>query len=100
MLQLKDIYQLELAKFMLKASRNDLPHGLNQIFTPISVLHRYPTSSSRKRVFYKPKANKAIYNNWISSTGIRLWGTIDPKLKILSYNAFKKAYRSQIIDNY
>ena len=100
MLQLKDIFQIELAKFMLKASRNDLPHGLNQFFTPISALHRYPTSSSRKRVFYKPKANKAIYNNWISSTGIRLWETIDPKLKILSYNAFKKAYRSQIIDNY
>ena len=99
-LQLKDIFQLELAKFMQKATNNDLPKNLNQMFTPISSIHRYPTSSSRKRVFVKPKANKSAYRNWISSTCISLWESIDPKLKKLSYGAFKKSYKSHILDNY
>ena len=99
-LQLKDIFQLELGKFMYKATNNALPQGLNKMFTPITSIHRYPTSSSRKRVFVTPKTNKSIYRNWISSTGITLWESIDPKLKNMSYNAFKKSYRSFIIDNY
>ena len=99
-LQLKDIFQLELGKFMFKATNNALPQGLNKMFTPIASIHRYPTSSSRKRVFVKPKTNKSVYRNWISSTGITLWESIDPKLKTMSYNTFKKSYRSFIIDNY
>ena len=72
-LQLKDIFQLELGKFMFKATNNALPQGLNKMFTPIASIHRYPTLSSRKRVFVKPKTNKYVYRNWISSTGITLW---------------------------
>ena len=82
-LQLKDIFQLELAKFMQKATKNDLLKNLNQMFTPISSIHRYPTSSSRKRVFVKPKANKSAYRNWISSTGISLWFT--DLIKIMAF---------------
>ena len=100
LLQLKDIFHLELAKFMHCASSNDLPHNLNQMFTRISSLHRYPTSSSRNRVFSKPTARKAIYRNWISSTGITLWEKVDPLLKKHSYVSFKKAYRVHIMDNY
>ena len=99
-LQLNDIFQLELAKFMHRASSDDLPQNLNHMFTCISSVHRYPTSSSRKRVFVKPLTNKAIYRNWISSTGISLWEKIDPALKKMSYLSFKKAYRSHIIDCY
>ena len=100
LLQLKDIYHLELAKFMYKATNNELPQNLNRMFVPISSIHRYPTSSSRKRVFVRPKANKSAYSNWISSTGISLWESIGPKLKKLSHFAFKKAYKSHILDNY
>ena len=71
-LQLKDIFQLELGKFIYKATNNALPQGLNKMFTPITSIHRYPTSSSRKRVFVTPKTNKSVYRNWISSTGITL----------------------------
>ena len=100
MLQLKDIFHLELAKFMHKAANKNLPSNLNKMFTPITSIHRYPTSSSRKRVFVKPIANKALYSNWISSTGITIWESIDPKLKKLNYSAFKKSYRSHLLENY
>ena len=99
-LQLNDIFQLELAKFMHRTSNDDLPQNLNQLFTRITSVHRYPTSSSRNRVFVKPITNKAIYRNWISSTGISLWEKIDHPLKKTSYLSFKKAYRNHIIDSY
>ena len=99
-LQLKEIYELELAKFMHRAANGDLPENLNQMFTRISSTHRYPTSSSRKRVFVKPITKKSVYSNWISSSGITLWETISPDLKGKSFLAFKKAYRSYLIDNY
>ena len=100
LLQLKDIAQLELAKFMHQATNNNLPHNLNEIFTRISSIHRYPTSSSRKRVFVKPLAQKSVYNNWISSTGITLWQNVDPVLKSLNYIPFKKSFRKHLIDQY
>ena len=99
-LQLKDIFQLELAKFMHKAVNDTLPKKLNEMFTPISSVHRYPTSSSRKRIFVKPIAQKAAYSNWISSTGITLWEKIDPNLKCLNPIPFKKSFKKQLIDNY
>ena len=100
LLQLKDIFKLELAKFMHQANYDNLPHNLNKIFTRISSVHRYPTSSSRNRVFVKPLAKKSAYNNWMSSTGITLWESIDPALKKLSFLPFKKSYRKHVIDSY
>lgn len=47
LLQLKDIYNLELAKFMYKAHHQTLPHCLNSMFTRIDIVHWYPTSASR-----------------------------------------------------
>ena len=99
-LQLKDIFHLELAKFMHQATNNNLPPNLNQMFTRISLLHRYPTSSSRNRVFAKPIAQKSAYNNWISTTGITLWENISPEQKNLNFVPFKKSYRKYLIDSY
>ena len=84
-LQIKDIYELELAKFMHRAANGDLPQNLNQMFTRISSRHRYPTSSSRKRVFIRPLAKKSVYSNWISSSGITLWENVSPELKKLIF---------------
>ena len=100
LLQLKEIFQLELGKFMHKATNNNLPTNLNKMFTCFSSVHTYPTSISRKRVFVKPKAKKSTYRNWISSTGITLWESIDPNLKKMSFAAFKKSYRAHLVDNY
>ena len=97
LLQLKDIAQLELAKFMHQATNNNLPHNLNEIFTRISSIHRYPTSSSRKRVFVKPLTQKSVYNNWISSTSITIWQDVDPELKSLNYTPFKKSFRNRSV---
>ena len=53
LLQLKDIYNLELAKFMHKVYHNTLPKSLCNMFRRIDSVHSYPTSSSRRREFFQ-----------------------------------------------
>ena len=100
LLQLKDIYDLELAKFMHRAHQRTLPSNLNNMFTPINTVHRYPTSSVKSRVFFQHKTKALPYHNWISTTGISLWQSIDPSLKKLDFRNFSKLYRKNLIDRY
>ena len=100
LLQLKDIYRLELVKFMHKAHYNALPDCLNNMFCRISNIHRYPTSSSRNRVFRQGISLTASSRNWISSAGISLWETVNDSLRSQSYFSFSKNYRSHIINSY
>ena len=99
-LQLKDIYNLELGKFMHKAYYRALPLCLNNMFTRIDAVHRYPTSSSRNRVFYRNRTITASYQNWISTSGIDLWQNIDMALKDKNFHEFKKSYRKTLIESY
>ena len=100
LLQLKDIYKLELAKFMHKAYYSALPHCLNNMFTKIESIHRYPTSSSRNRVYYQKLTKTETSKNWISSSGITLWENTDTELRNKSFYEFKKNYRRKLIDSY
>ena len=99
-LQLKDIYNLELGKFMHKAYYRALPSCLNDMFTRIDTVHRYPTSSSRNRVFYQNRTLSASYQSFISTAGIKLWESIDKSLREKNYFEFNKSYRSFLIDTY
>ena len=99
-LQLKDIYNLELAKFMHKVHYKYLPKSLNNMFVRIESIHRYPTSSSRNREFFQHTTKTAAYRNWITTAGITIWGNIKQDLKNENYKQFSQKYRKFIIDSY
>ena len=100
LLKLKDLYRLELAKFMHKANNNALPECLNNMFTRISNVHRYPTRCSNNRVFYQHFALTASYRNWISSSGITLGESINHDMRNLTYYSFSKIYRNFLVESY
>ena len=100
LLQLKDIYELELAKFMHKAYYKALPHCLNNMFTRIETLHHYPTSSRRNRVYYRKITRSEKAKKWISSEGINLWESIPEFFRNLSFFQFKSKYKKFLIDRY
>ena len=100
LLQLKEIYKLELAKFMHKAYYKALPECLNNMFTRINTVHRYPTSSSTNRVFYQHRTMTVAYRNWVSSAGVDLWATIDSSLRECNFFIFRKRYREYLINSY
>ena len=96
----REIYTLELGKFMHKAYYKALPYCLNNMFTRIENVHQYPTSSSRSRVYYR-KINKSEKSkNWISSAGIELWESLNYSLRNLNFFQFKCAFKKQLINDY
>ena len=99
-LQLNDIYKLELGKFMFKANYRALPHNLNNMFTRIDSIHRYPTSSSRNRVFHQSRPLTSAYQNWISTAGIHLWESIESPMRNKNFFEFRKSFRKSILEMY
>ena len=99
-LQFSDIYKCEMAKFMHKAYHNTLPYCLGSIFTRLSTVHSYPTSSSRTRTFYQILSRTTAYSNWLSTAGVKLWGTIDQNIKHENYKKFSRLYRTSILQAY
>ena len=99
-LQLNDIYKLELGKFMYKANYRALPHNLNNMFTRIDSIHRYPTSSSRNRVFHQSRPLTSAYQNWISTAGIHLWESIESPMRNKNFFEFRKSFRKSILEMY
>ena len=89
-----------MVKFMHKVYHNNLPHCLNRMFTRIDTVHRYPTSSSRNRTFYQILARTTSYSNWLSSAGVKLWGTVDPNIKDENYKTFSRLYRTSLLESY
>ena len=70
LLQLKDIYELELAKFMHKVHHNTLPKSLCNMFIRIDFVHRYPTSSGRRREFFQHSClQKMDIHSWYNPLG-------------------------------
>ena len=99
-LEFKDIYKCEMAKFMHKAYHNTLPYCLNNMFIRLDSIHRYPTSSSRNRTFYQISTRTTAYSKWLSSAGVKLWGTVDPNIKYENYKTFSRLYRNSILKSY
>ena len=100
LLQLKDIYNLELGKFMQKVYYKALPFSLNSMFTRIDSVHRYTTSSSRNRVYYQNRTVTAPYQNWISSAGNKLWESTQTPLRNKKFYEFHKAFRNCLVESY
>jgi len=55
-LQLKDIYNLEVGKFMYKYTTSQLPATFNNYFKLITDVHSYNTRQIKTRQFVLPKA--------------------------------------------
>ena len=93
-LTIQDIYTLELAKFMYKASKNLLPPALNAIF----LRPRYP----RQRQFLMPLARTRFGERSLKHAGPKLWESLEPNLKdaSLSYSTFSQKLKEHLLNEY
>ena len=91
-LTIEDIYNLELAKFMHKASTNSLPDCLNEIFTRSP----YP-----RRLFVLPAIRSNKGERSLRYAGPKLWESIPSNLKSdKSIKTFAKQYKNYLLDGY
>ena len=61
----------------------------------LKIRHRYSTSSSRHRIFYPPRAKSKSYLLWISNAGIKLWESIDDKIKSITLLWIQKTIQNK-----
>ena len=100
LLRIKDIFELELAKFMYKAEANELPENFDKYFTRIENIYGYNLRSISNKTFYTKYVNTTKYKSWLTNSGVELWKNITPEMKKLPYKSFSTKYKQNIIESY
>ena len=99
-LQLHDLFKLELGKFCFKFSKDLLPNSLNQILTNVAEVHPYDTRNSRKN-FHRKKQSKGPGYTKIEYLGSKLWNDIPNEIKNSnSIHTFGRKYKFYLLQNY
>ena len=99
-LKLKEIFNLELAKFMHKYTNNYLPKSFNEYFNPAINIHSHNTRNIHNK-FFIPRVNKKLGQKSISFLGSQSWNNIPNSLKDIKYsNTFAKKYKNHLLETY
>jgi len=80
-IQLKDIYNLEVSKFMHKSTTSQLPATFNDHFKLITVIHSWNTRQIKTRQFALSKARSNSGAKMIKYCAIETWSKIPPEIK-------------------
>ena len=98
-LNVNDMYSLELGVFMYKYSINDLPNAFNDYFTKRSDIHGYKTRHVNDLTLTKNK--KHFSDHSVRTTGPILWNSIDKKIiNSKTVKQFRNQYKKTLISNY
>jgi len=81
-LQLKDIYNLEVSKFIYKYTTSQLPATFNNYFKLITDVHSYNTRQIKTQQFALPKACSNSGAKMIKYSAIEIWSKIPLEIKI------------------
>ena len=99
-LQLKDLFELQLGKLCYKFNKKLLPPSFNKFFVNTSEIHRYNTRKSKKS-FFRPKNKNSSGYNRLQNLGAKLWNqTSDMLKKCKSINSFNINFKKQRLKTY
>ena len=100
-LQLKDIYNLEVSKFRYKYTTSQLPAPFDNYFQLITDVHSYNTRQVKTRQFAFPKARSKSGAIMIQYSAIEIWSKILPEVKIKTCLAlFLAEYKKYVLLSY
>jgi len=99
-LKVKDIYELEMAKFMYSFHNNFLPENFKNYFQTASNHHDHYTRSIAKNNFYLKRTNTRCGQQCFSYSGVKIWNKIQINLKHLNRFLFSKNIKESMIGNY
>ena len=100
-LQLKDMHNLEVGKFMYKYTTFQLPATFHNYFKLITDDHSYNTRQIKTRQFASPKARSNAGAKMTKYSAIEIWSKIPPEIKnktCLAY--FLAEYKKYVLLSY
>ena len=99
-LKVKDLYNLEVAKFMYSHSKDILPSCFSSFFHEISESHNHYTRASSVRNYITPYFRSSRGQRSIQYYGPKIWNEIPTDVKSAPLHKFKKLYKSLIFSDY
>ena len=87
---MKDIYELEIAKFMHSYYHCELPENFDNYFKNASNHHKYNTRSIVNENYYVERANTRKGQRSCSYIGLKIWNKLLPTIKQLTKYSFNK----------
>ena len=78
-LNIDDIYKLEVAKFMAEVNLNKVPvfcSNQSTIFRTLSSIHTYSTRSASSKSFYVQRTSLVKTNQSLKIFGVKIWNSL------------------------
>ena len=99
-LKVKDIFELEIAKFMYSYYHSMLLENFDNYFKYASKHHDYKTRSITADNFYLERAKTRNGQRSCSYIGVKIWNNISPTFKQLPKYSFSKQIKLSMLSNY
>ena len=96
-LKIEDLFKYEVGELMFQFSKkNSSP----LLFTYTSTIHNRSTRSQSLNNLYLPNYSTQHCQRCICFQGTKIWNSISPEIKMLSYNKFEIRLKKQLLFNY
>lgn len=99
-LKLKDIYYLEMAKFMYQFEKGELPNLFQSYFVSAKAIHKYNTRNANNKNYYIHSINSNTAKKSLPFSGAQIWNSLKLEWKDLSYHKFKRTVKSNLVSSY
>ena len=98
LLNLDDLYILEISKFMFRNSKTSLPSAFDEYFRPIG--HEYNTRTRTYESLTTPRPRTEFGKQSIKYTGVKIWNSLPSAVQdASSYDSFCTLVKAHILEN-
>ena len=100
-LKFKDLYSLNLGKFMFKYMHNSLPDCFSSCFTLTSNIHSHNTRSASRKNIHVCYNRTSLFKNSLIQRGVNYWNSLSESIKKSSSLAiFASKLKQQLLEAY
>ena len=99
-LNLNDIYKLQIAKLMHKFKHDCLPAVFNYLFTKLDNILSYNTRQKTSQEYIFTRKRLATAQKFLAYIGVKIWESLDKNLKVQPFYIFKKKCQLHFLNQY
>ena len=99
-LQLNDIFKLEMGKFVHSFYHQNLPNNFKNYFSSANTQRSYTTRSLTSKNYFIERVNTKHGQSTCAYIGAKIWNNIPSEMKNMSRYGFNKQFKKQILSNY
>ena len=96
-LEIPDLFQLSVAKFMYSFYNGGLPNHFDNYFAEVASVHKYKTRLASLQKYYLSRMKTSLGQLSLKYIGPKIWSNIPEKLKSSSLYSFGKKYKKVLL---